>query len=76
MIELVITGCLMFVVIATYILDTKRDWIVLFCLCVLGLFLASSTLGGNFPKYSEKIIIPKIKVVCENNKCDTTYIYE
>lgn len=75
MIEIII-AILFLGLILMYIFDTERDGLVLFVIAMFAFFAASLVVGNNFPKTSKKKIEPKIKVTCENNKCDTTYIYE
>lgn len=45
-------------------------------LLLVTLFVVGVLVGNDYPKSSKKKITPKIKVECEDNKCDTTYIYE
>lgn len=57
-----------------YHFDKKNNLFVM-RLLVMMLFVTGIVIGNDYPKSSKKKITPKIKVECENNKCDTTYIY-
>lgn len=59
-----------------YFYDENKDLTVVVVLGLIALVVMGIIIGENFPKSSKKKITPKIKVECENNKCDTTYIYE
>lgn len=59
-----------------YFYDENKDLTVVVVLGLIALVVMGIIIGENFPKSSKKKIIPKIKVECINNKCDTTYIYE
>jgi len=67
---------LMMGIILIYFFDEQKDYTVVVGLGLIALFIISILIGNEAPKSSKKKITPKIKVECENNKCDTTYIYE
>lgn len=58
-----------------YKLDEEKDFAVVVMLGLVALLVMGMRIGEDFPKSSKKKITPKVKVECENNKCDTTYIY-
>jgi uncharacterized membrane protein len=58
-----------------YKLDEEKDFAVVVMLGLVALVVIGMVIGEYFPKSSKKKITPKVKVECENNKCDTTYIY-
>lgn len=59
-----------------YLFDEEKDFTVVVILGLVGIFVMGTIFVDNYPKSSKKKITPKIKVECEDNKCDTTYIYE
>ena len=66
----------MVAIILIYILDEERNHAPLIGFALIGLVVMGAIFGSEISKSSKKKITPKIKVECENNKCDTTYIYE
>ncbi len=67
---------LMVGILLTYLFDKQKDYTGVVGLGLIALLIMGILIGNEAPKSSKKKITPKIKVECENNKCDTTYIYE
>lgn len=73
--------CLGLVLLATiliYVTDDDRDAVPLFMMLVCTLVILSIVVGyGSHTHYEAKQQIkPSIKVITENGKSDTTYIYK
>lgn len=72
----IIATILMVAVTIGYLYDEKKDSAPFILLGLAGILVVGVLLGNESPKSSKKKITPKIRVECEDNKCDTTYIYE
>lgn len=74
-VALIIAGFLIVGITLIYLLDEEKNDGVIVTLGLVILTAMGTIIGNESPKSSKKKITPKIKVECEDNKCDTTYIY-
>ena len=74
----IVLGLLILGLIFLYVLDKDRKAAPVFVLAVFMLMITSVIVGYKGPKDHEvkKQIKPSIKVIIENGKSDTTYIYK
>lgn len=72
---LIIAGFLIVGITLIYLFDEEKNHVVVVTLGLMILTVMGTIIGNESPKSSKKKITPKIKVECEDNKCDTTYIY-
>ena len=74
----IVIGLIMIGLIFLYVLDEVNNASPLFVLLLFGLMIVSVVVGfESHTKYEvKKQIKPTIKVVIENGKSDTTYIYK
>lgn len=73
-----VLGLVILALIILYYTDDDRDALALFIFSVFTLVLVSSIVGYNVHTQYEvkQQVKPTIKVVIENGKSDTTYIYK